>query len=283
MMKRSIALLCVCSLLALSAVQLASQDAPEAPAASEPVLEAWAGLQTARAENQQLRDAVNGLFQKMETEEGKSAAREVFMTALRQGGTLVWKAETAFREEFDASDWAKWEGEAHDEMYLAGLNLSARHALDHHPKKALETYELLIKHFPDSPEAERAKSTWLPIALPAAGDYEHAVTRLTELKGELDEPYGPGMRMAIGDVYALKGDAEKALAEYQGALDDIASVGEFTSYDRRLNVKRYCELRVALIGKEAPEVDSSTWIGGEPKKLSDLRGQVVVLDYWATW
>ena len=39
---------------------------------------------------------------------------------------------------------------------------------------------------------------------------------------------------------------------------------------------------VVKIGQPAPEA-SLTMLNGDPLKLSSLRGQVVVLNYWATW
>jgi thiol-disulfide isomerase/thioredoxin len=38
-----------------------------------------------------------------------------------------------------------------------------------------------------------------------------------------------------------------------------------------------------LRGEAAPEILVSRWIDQKPVKLSDLRGQVVLLDFWATW
>jgi len=39
-----------------------------------------------------------------------------------------------------------------------------------------------------------------------------------------------------------------------------------------------------LIGKETPELQQiKGWISSEPMKLSDLRGKVVLLDFWGTW
>ncbi len=38
-----------------------------------------------------------------------------------------------------------------------------------------------------------------------------------------------------------------------------------------------------LIGKPAPEVLAARWLDGQPVKLSDLRGKVVLVDFWAMW
>jgi len=42
-------------------------------------------------------------------------------------------------------------------------------------------------------------------------------------------------------------------------------------------------VRQALIGKPAPEVTGELISGTYPATLADLRGHVVVLDFWATW
>lgn len=39
----------------------------------------------------------------------------------------------------------------------------------------------------------------------------------------------------------------------------------------------------ALADATAPEFVASQWVGRRPVKLSELRGQVVLLDFWATW
>lgn len=278
-MKRVSAIL----LLLLVVSPIIADDTPPAEPEPNPTIEAWTALQSAQAESRTLRDAVSGLFQKMESDEGKAAAREVFMTALKKGGALVKKAEDEFCESFDNSDWEQWNTPEHSDLYRTGLDLSARNALDGNPQKAIEAYDLLITSFPESDEAARARTTWLPIALPAAGDYGHAVRRLRKLYGEASDVEKPGLQMAIGDTLCAKGDTETALKEFEEALAEINAAGELEKYDRRNRVRRYLELRLALIGQPAPEVDSEHWFGAEARKLSDLKGTVVVLDYWATW
>jgi thiol-disulfide isomerase/thioredoxin len=39
----------------------------------------------------------------------------------------------------------------------------------------------------------------------------------------------------------------------------------------------------ALIGKEAPAIDADFALNGKPTKLSDLKGKVVLVDFWAVW
>lgn len=38
-----------------------------------------------------------------------------------------------------------------------------------------------------------------------------------------------------------------------------------------------------LEGEPAPALAVESWIGSEPLDLADLRGKVVVLDFWGTW
>src|SRR6185369_11799547 len=41
--------------------------------------------------------------------------------------------------------------------------------------------------------------------------------------------------------------------------------------------------QVELIGQAAPELTVSDWTLGEPASLASLRGQVILLEFWATW
>lgn len=39
----------------------------------------------------------------------------------------------------------------------------------------------------------------------------------------------------------------------------------------------------AMHGKPAPELAVKDWINSKPRKLADLEGKIVVVDFWATW
>jgi thiol-disulfide isomerase/thioredoxin len=49
-----------------------------------------------------------------------------------------------------------------------------------------------------------------------------------------------------------------------------------TFYDAELAAAR-------LIGNPAPELVIERWLDSEPRTLADLRGKVVLLDFWAMW
>lgn len=66
-----------------------------------------------------------------------------------------------------------------------------------------------------------------------------------------------------------------ALAASPLNADELTAAGEGKP-DRRAKL-------AALEGKPAPDLQVSGWVNGKPLKLSDLKGKVVVLDFWATW
>jgi len=79
-------------------------------------------------------------------------------------------------------------------------------------------------------------------------------------------------KLSLGDILAAQGNIEGALALYKQVVEQK---------DQRSS--RYANQRLALVGKPAPDIDSKTWIGGQAKSLSAMKGKVVVIDFWATW
>lgn len=65
------------------------------------------------------------------------------------------------------------------------------------------------------------------------------------------------------------------------AVKDFKTKGWQDDILRRLKRR---EKHYQILGETAPELPSiDRWFPSEPKKLGDLRGKVVLLDFWATW
>ncbi|HWS99199.1 MAG TPA: TlpA disulfide reductase family protein [Pyrinomonadaceae bacterium] len=66
----------------------------------------------------------------------------------------------------------------------------------------------------------------------------------------------------------------------------IAYAGSGVKPEERRYVLRALQrkqLQLRLQGEVAPEIKVADWVEQSPVKLSDLRGRVVLLDFWATW
>jgi len=83
---------------------------------------------------------------------------------------------------------------------------------------------------------------------------------------------------AIAAVQELRGFA---LTLPSGNLYKLA-LRRLIEIDRGIDLFKNVE-ELASATATAPEISVLEWIDQRPAKLSDLRGQVVLLDFWATW
>src|SRR5437773_8609857 len=99
--------------------------------------------------------------------------------------------------------------------------------------------------------------------------------------------------MMVADVYLALNrldDARTFLNEETAFAQRISEIMQATG---TLNQKRqamsgYLQIRdratqVGLLGQPAREINLRMWLSGEPASLDELRGQVVMLEFWATW
>ncbi|MGE3909520.1 MAG: TlpA family protein disulfide reductase [Chloroflexota bacterium] len=101
------------------------------------------------------------------------------------------------------------------------------------------------------------------------------------------------LALALTDACLAAGDRERArrlLLDESGYTEQIvqllrlngtpeqqrtASAGRMQVRDRAVQVER--------LGQPAPELDIADWVLGELASLTDLKGQVILLEFWATW
>ena len=78
---------------------------------------------------------------------------------------------------------------------------------------------------------------------------------------------------------SYKQKADRTPEEWQKLVDEQKQqADELKEQAREENAARD-----ALVGQPAPELPNSTWVNSEPLTLASLKGNVIVLDFWATW
>jgi thiol-disulfide isomerase/thioredoxin len=99
--------------------------------------------------------------------------------------------------------------------------------------------------------------------------------------------------MMLSDLYLSLDrieDAQAMLADEVAFAKKISEIMQATGTPtaKRSATSGYLQIRdratqIALINQAAPEISIKNWINGEPATLADLRGRVVLLEFWATW
>jgi thiol-disulfide isomerase/thioredoxin len=89
-------------------------------------------------------------------------------------------------------------------------------------------------------------------------------------------------RMAT--VLIDNGRKPDALKLFEDAIADVtAGVKEAKNQTMILNNLRSKQKQLMLRGEVAPEIATVKWIDQSPVKLAEMRGRVVLIDFWATW
>ncbi len=101
------------------------------------------------------------------------------------------------------------------------------------------------------------------------------------------------LAMTLADAYQSVSEIEKAremLIAEAAFAEKISQVMQATGTppQKRAATAGFLQVRdrsiqVSLLGNEAPEISVKEWLVGEPTSLAELRGRVVLLEFWATW
>src|SRR6185369_8853776 len=126
----------------------------------------------------------------------------------------------------------------------------------------------------------------------AAAELEQTVQAARATPYEIEFLTRIRLGMMLADVYLALNrleDARAFLAEEAGFAERISQLMQATG---TLNQKRqamsgYLQIRdrtaqIGLLGNVAPEINLRMWLVGDSVTLADLRGKVVMLEFWAT-
>ena len=138
------------------------------------------------------------------------------------------------------------------------------------------------------------------LQLQREGNVEAAISRLEEalantsrnsVLGEFKERVS--LAMAIAEFSVNAGNSEKAIAGLatqfglaKQTFQKIKATGG--EDDKRMAFRGLVQLRdlhtrLKLVGQVAPELAVKEWLNSRPITLPELKGKVVVLEFWATW
>lgn len=151
-----------------------------------------------------------------------------------------------------------------------------------------------------APQAHVAASLDNAAVLQRAGKLSEAVTELeSALARARATPYEIEFQtrirlgMTLADVYLSLDQIQNAsdmLADEVAFAKKISDIMQATGTpdQKRSATGGYLQVRdratqLALIGQPAPDISVKTWLKGGPFTLEDLRGRVVLLEFWATW
>ncbi|HMG76620.1 MAG TPA: TlpA disulfide reductase family protein [Pyrinomonadaceae bacterium] len=127
----------------------------------------------------------------------------------------------------------------------------------------------------------------------AATELERAMATARATPYEIEFQTRIRLGMALSDAYAWLdriADARALLADEVAFAEKISQIMQATGTlaQRRAATSGYLQIRdratqMALIGELAPALSVKTWINAGPIALEELRGRVILLEFWATW
>ena len=127
----------------------------------------------------------------------------------------------------------------------------------------------------------------------ALAELEAALTQARATPYEIEFQTRIRLAMTLSDVYLALDQIRSArllLADEVGFAEKISQImaATGTPAQKRAATSGYLQLRdrttqLTLLGQMAPEISVKAWINGGPVALEDLRGRVVMLEFWATW
>ena len=244
--------------------------------ASQKALDAWKAQNDALVTAMKLVTEARTRESNARTVEERKAAAKAKEEAGQKASDLLQDTRKQFADALAKADWDEFKGDEYAEMLDSGLVQVGLDALEGDPALAVRAFEYELGHFPGSSSYGTVAGEYLPWAYATALEPDQAYVKTSALLENASASVKASIELWLGDIKAMAGDYEEARKHY-GSVEVLADGDK-----SKARLVAYAKARGELIGKPAPEIDA-TWFGADSKKLSELQGRVVVLDFWATW
>ena len=109
------------------------------------------------------------------------------------------------------------------------------------------------------------------------GDRKAATASLRKVADEYGETkYATNALYKLGGNAIEDGDAQAAIRTFREIVNEYPD-------DRMAKRAKKKLQELSLVGRKAPELQISEWLGSEPIELKQYLGKVVLLEFWTTW
>jgi thiol-disulfide isomerase/thioredoxin len=127
----------------------------------------------------------------------------------------------------------------------------------------------------------------------AVASLEQAMAEARKTPFEIEFQTRIQLAMTLADAYQSVSEIEKAremLIAEAAFAEKVSQVIQATGTppQKRAATGGFLQVRdrsiqLSLLGNKAPEISVKEWLVGEPTSFAELRGRVVLLEFWATW
>ena len=127
----------------------------------------------------------------------------------------------------------------------------------------------------------------------AAAELEKVVQAARATPYEIEFATRIRLGMTLAELYLSLNrleDARVFLTEEAAFAERISRIMNATGtlHQKRSAMSGYLQIRdratqIALLNQPGPEISLNVWLSGEAASLAELRGRVVMLEFWATW